>query len=112
MDKDDLKDTGCAGLIGYMTITLVTLAFAATFNGWILAKLWAMIIVPTFHLAPLTVAQAVGLNFLYGFMKMKPSADSGKNDKSLSDLLVNAMISTVAGGFAVLGMVYLVTLFM
>jgi hypothetical protein len=113
MTETEIKDdAGCATMMGYLTMTVIMLAFGCAFNGWVLAKIWAWIITPTFHLPALTVAQAVGLSLVYNFITNKPDLTKQNAKGSLLGLLLTAMISTVVGGLAVLGIASLVCMFM
>src|SRR5690348_6790250 len=64
--------------IGYITTYLVLAVFGALLNGWAIEKLWRWLIVPTFRLSPLTVAQCIGLALFVGYLTHQTNAEDSE----------------------------------
>jgi hypothetical protein len=71
-------------IIGAPLVSLLT----ALLNGWVLTKLWAWFIVPTFNLPTLTLFPATGLAITVGFLTYSYTG----NDKELWDITAIAFV--------------------
>lgn len=65
-DKPDITPFAVIGMIVGMPLVFIGLLLAAALlKGWVLYKVWAWLIVPTFPSAPhLTVVQAMGVSLM------------------------------------------------
>ena len=60
----------------------------AIWSGYVLTCLWGWFVVPTFALPPLTLAQAIGVSLIVGYLTNKylPKQDNQENGIKLDDL--------------------------
>lgn len=87
---------------------LVT-AVLSVWEGFVLMKLWAWFVIPTFGLPALTIPIAIGISLLVGFLAHQMRSDSGKDPfeesiKLFSYGFVNAAVVLLVG--------YIVTFFL
>lgn len=54
--------------IGKFVVSLAIVIFGVVYGGWVLCLLWAWFIVPVFGMPALTVAHAVGLKLVAGYL--------------------------------------------
>jgi hypothetical protein len=87
---------GCVLALLYMPCLMIG---AFLLRGYVLALLWLWLIVPTFHLTPLTAAQAIGLSVIVGYLTFEYPKDSKAKDEDGNDrnvFLVFTKASVVA----------------
>lgn len=56
-------------------ISILLLVPATLLNGLVISVLWSWFVVSTFHLTPITVAQAIGLWLLVSLLTPTPHSD-------------------------------------
>lgn len=71
---------------GKLVFALIIVAFACIIGGYVFVVLWRWFIVSTFHLQPLTIAQAIGLNLIIAYMKSPIKNDN--EDLSFKDVVI------------------------
>lgn len=88
---------------------------AVPINIYVFMRLWAWFIVPTFHISPLTIAQALGL---FVFIKwLTPSVNTRKSrgdfwkKSSFWMKAMKAIPATIAQGVIMLGIGYAIHFF-
>lgn len=92
-DKTNENLAGCV-------IALLLAPLLVALRGWVLAKLWLWLIVPTFGLRALSVWQAIGLSVIVGVLTMKaPDAD---DDTVLETTIRFTIYSVMSYGMALL----------
>jgi energy-converting hydrogenase Eha subunit A len=60
---------------GEIWISLLLLVPATLLNGLVIAVLWSWFVVGTFHLPPITVAEAIGMRLLVSLVTPTPHDD-------------------------------------
>lgn len=84
---------------------IAALVLSSIFRGYVLKVVWGWFIVPTFHLVPLSIASALGISLLVGFL----TQDAPDNeDKDFGEVFGKALINSLASSLVVLtlGWVY------
>jgi hypothetical protein len=98
--------------IGKTAIAITVFLIEATVNGYVLVTLWKWFMVPTFKLAPLTTAQALGLALLISFLTRQDMSNIKKTDedRDLTTILFTSLIKTLmwAGLTLLIGKIYLI----
>lgn len=63
-------------------------AIDAIWSGYVLTCLWGWFVVPTFALPPLTLAQAIGVSLIVGYLTHQylPKQDKQENGIKLDDI--------------------------
>ena len=93
--KENLNENLAGCLIG-----LLLMPFLVALRGWVLATLWRWLLVPVFHIQPLTAWQAIGVSIIVGVFTMRVPA---KDDESaLEGVIRTTVYSLAAYGFALL----------
>lgn len=78
-------------------------------NGWVLSTMWGWFVVPTFKVAALGIAPAIGLSALVGYVCKHTNEDiKNDNKKPVGERAIIAMLTP----FFLLGVGYIVHLFM
>ena len=79
-----------AGLILFIGM-FGLLALGSIWNGFVLTLLWAWFIVPTFNLPALTLAPAIGVPLVVGFLtyQAKPEQDGKDKTEALLDSVMH-----------------------
>jgi hypothetical protein len=65
------------GLVGLMAIALPVFGL---WSGFVISKLWLWLLVPIFHISPLTVPQAMALGMVVAFLAKPNLSDLKKKD--------------------------------
>lgn len=86
---------------GKFITVLLAMIISPIINGFVIMKLWAWFIVPTFDMNPLRVVEAIGLMFLVNYIRMKRDKEAEK-DKFWEQLLANMGFLILMAGFALL----------
>jgi hypothetical protein len=95
---------------GKICFTLITMIITALIGGFVFQTLWGWFIVPTLTMPQLTLIQAIGISFFIECLKMNLVK---KNDNVFSMLyLLNALIMSIVSALLVLGLGWVITLFM
>lgn len=92
--SDDKTNENLAGCV----VALLLTPFLIALRGWVLAKLWLWLIVPTFGLRALSVWQAIGLSVVVAVLTMK--APDNDDDTALEMTIRLTIYSVVACGMA------------
>lgn len=93
---DEKTNENLAGCV----IALLLTPFLITLRGWVIAKLWLWLIVPTFGLRALSVWQAIGLSVIVGVLTMK--APDKDDDSVLETTLRYTLYTLMSYGMALL----------
>lgn len=80
---------------------ILLIPFAAIWNGWALSVLWGWFVVPVFALPPLSVAPAIGISMVVGYLTHQPTvAQEHKGDEGLVyAIIVTAVRPMIALSF-------------
>jgi hypothetical protein len=91
--KDNLSGFSCVGMaVGFIAL----LAVNAVVTGFILVRLWDWFVVSLFALPQLTIAQAIGLSLIVGFLKTHELKDSEEiNRKTAAEIFIMAFSRTI-----------------
>lgn len=84
---------------------IASLVISAIVSGYTIAILWGWFIVPTFHMAQLTLTQALGLGIFAGYIAHTPS---NTKDEELGTILLRPFVRSLLCLFVG----FIVTLFM
>jgi hypothetical protein len=84
----------------FMTIVL-GMIISPIISGFVIVKLWAWFIVPTFEMNPLRIVEAIGIMFLINYSKAKLDKEADK-DKFWEQFVANFIFSILMAGFALL----------
>ncbi len=93
----------------FMTIIL-GLVFRPIVCGFVILKLWAWFVVPTFEMQPLRLVEAIGLMFLVNYLKTTHYKKENE-DKFWKQFRRNLVFMILFAGFALFGG-WIVSLFM
>jgi hypothetical protein len=72
------------GLLLVVSFLAFVIVVASVLNGFTLTVLWDWFIVPTFHLASLTIPQAIGLGMVISFLTYSANSKDGEVDWKVS----------------------------
>lgn len=93
----------------FLGLSIVVIGLLSIWEGFVLTKLWAWFVVPTFGLPVLTIPIAIGLALLVGLLAHQMRNDSGETTSE-------ATVKLFAYGFVnsgiVLALGWVVTLFL
>lgn len=78
-------------VIELFTVTIVLVVYSGLMIARALTKLWTWFIVPTFKAPPLSIAAAIGLVIVVGYM-VQQSSCSKKEGKGYGELLLEGFI--------------------
>ena len=109
-NKDDDEKT----LLSCLSIALyafLVLPFSALFNGWVLSVMWKWFIVP-FGVADIDIAWAIGISLILSFLKGGYSSWEKNNKDKVSYILLSGLYVAFVPGLIILGLGYIVQLFM
>lgn len=96
--------------LGKVCFTLITMVITALIGGFVFQTLWGWFIVPTFTMQPMTLIQAIGTSFFISYLKINLSQ---KNDDEFSiEFVAKALVMSIVMGLFVLGLGWVITLFM
>lgn len=93
----------------FMTVVLAMI-ISPIVSGFVVLKLWAWFIVPTFEVQPLRLVEAIGLMFLVNYLKAKRDKETDK-DEFWKKFVTNFVFVIIYAGFALLAG-WIVSLFM
>ena len=93
----------------FMTVILA-MVISPIINGFVVLKLWAWFIVPTFEAQPLRIVEAIGLMFIVNYLKTKTLKEADK-DKFWELFAAKFVFIIIYSGFALLAG-WVVSLFM
>jgi hypothetical protein len=97
--------------IGWFVSYAVFLVVGVVLHGWTLTVLWAWFVVPTFRMAALGIAPALGLSMLIGYLTRQDiniEAPERTNGERLGRFIALALVAPAL----TLGMAWVVHLFM
>ena len=95
---------------GKVCFTLITMIITALIGGFVFQTLWGWFIVPTFAMPQLTLIQAIGTSFFISYLKMNLGK---KNDDEFSiEFVFKALVMSIVMALFVLGLGWVITLFM
>lgn len=100
---------GCLALAAY---TVVAVPIASALRGWVLSRMWAWFMVPTFHLPALGVAAAIGIAATVRLVTYQADADKDHEDEGTAERIIKASIRAVVLPLFVLGFGWCVKQFM
>jgi len=83
------------GLFSMLLISVFITAIQLALTGFVLSQLWAWFIVPVFHVSELTVAQAIGVALVAGFVTHKPDLSEGDEARKFTKLATDAVLHPV-----------------
>jgi hypothetical protein len=90
---------------------VVILLLTSLFNGFVLSKLWAWLIVTTFQVQSITLVQAIGISVLMNYMMLKRTRVKEENDgfwaemtKDVSHAVLNGLFMLLFGYIVYLSM--------
>lgn len=95
---------------GIFCIAMLAAIPLAIWNGYALMVLWGWFVVPLFDLPPLTIAQAIGLSVLVGFLTHQ-RIESKEDEKPVEDTISAVLFASVKPAMALL-IGWIVTLWM
>jgi len=82
-------------IIGYIFTTILLWVYGYVLHGWVLTKLWAWFIVPTFALPALSLPAAIGVSVVVGFLTTHLShADMAATPNTYIQSLITAFVFT------------------
>ena len=92
----------------YFVIAIAVVIPLVIFRGWVLSILWGWFIVPSFGLPPLSIAAAIGLSLLTGYL----TADFASIKKEYKEDPHKNLMRSICISVITLLMGYIVKLFM
>jgi hypothetical protein len=95
---------------GKVCFTLITMVITALIGGFVFQTLWGWFIVPTFTMQPMTLIQAIGTSFFINYLKMNLGKKS--DDEFSMKFVLKALVMSVVMALFVLGLGWVITLFM
>lgn len=87
--------------LGKITLVLIALFVNPVIRGYTFAKLWLWFIVPTFHMNPVRIAEAIGVLLVFGVMAAKKE-ELGKRENLLEVVLESILCTVFLSGFALI----------
>ena len=87
----------------FMTIVLAMI-ISSIINGFVIMKLWAWFVVPTFEANPLRLVEAIGIMYLIKFIKMKRDKTNNENfwENFWEEFIANVVFVLLMAGFFLL----------
>ncbi|MCX6736054.1 MAG: hypothetical protein NTZ13_03135 [Candidatus Parcubacteria bacterium] len=83
-----------------IVVVIVTTVVSGVINGFVLLTLWGWLIVPVFHLAPITLVPAIGICLIVSYLTHQYIPDN--SDKSFRDLIIESFARPLGEATAVL----------
>ena len=68
--------------LGLVVLVAATVVVSAVFNGYVLSILWGWFMVPVFHLPALSVAPAIGIALVIGYLTKQLPPDIEEKERS------------------------------
>ena len=81
--------------IGYTATFCVLVVFSALLSGYALSILWAWFFVPVLGLPKISIAGAIGIALVVGFLTHQDQHQDTNTSKSFSDILVEGFIKAI-----------------
>lgn len=105
--KDTSLTEGCVALI---VAFVIILPLTLLLKGWMLTKLWAMFIVPTFGLPVLTYDMALGIALLIGAITKQDLSRLAKKEQeeSLMQLTLTSLMQAIMEPLVIIGLAYII----
>ncbi len=88
-------------ILGKIIALLTVLIITPIINGFVFAKLWYWLIVPTFQVDEITVAQGFGIMLIYGFINYRKTEDDTEFE-TFWGILISAIGIVVLTGIIIL----------
>jgi hypothetical protein len=100
-------------MIGLLSVIgiFISCAVVNIWSGFVLTKLWAWFIVPTFALVPLTLAPAIGVALVVSYLTHQ-SRPSTKSDKDAAEQFIESVVLGLLYPAIVLFVGWIVSFFM
>lgn len=96
--------------LGKLFFTLITMVITTLIGGFVFQTLWGWFIVPTFSIQPMTIIQAIGTSFFIGYLNINLGK---KNDEKFTmEFVFKTLVSSILMSLFVLGIGWIITLFM
>ena len=90
------------GIIGGFLLTVGIMVVSSIFEGFTLSVIWGWLIVPVFHLPPLSIPTAIGVALVIGYLTGHETHQSKDEDSSFVGAMLFALIWSVINAVAVL----------
>lgn len=107
MDKKEELVLGCFSF-------LVLLVISPIISGFVLSILWKWFMVSTFAIPLITIPQAIGISYVAkmatGTIYLKENVET--KDKGMTEIILIGIGQSLISPFVLLGMGYIVTLFL
>jgi hypothetical protein len=88
-------------IIGGIVTFFLIWAIGSLWSGYVLTVLWMWFVVPTFHLPPLSVAAAIGLAIVIGYLTHQIDMNSQNKEESWDERFSKAAAyATIKPAFA------------
>ena len=84
----------------------------SVFNGYVLSILWGWFMVPTFHLPTLSVAPAIGIAMVIGYLTKQESPDVEEKERSTGMKVARFVAQIIMKPLVALAFGWVVHLFM
>lgn len=95
---------------GKVCFTLTTMVITTLISGFVFQTLWGWFIVPTFTMQPMTLIQAIGISFFISYIKR--NLDKENDDEFSMEFVVKGLVISVVMALLILGLGWIITLFM
>lgn len=106
--RDENWTTGLA-CVGLLISVPTVIVLSALVNGWALSVMWGWFVVPLFHLPAMSIVYAIGFSLVVGMFK--PNTSSHDTRKKDTRELVTAVIAEILSPVLVVGIGWIVKLF-
>ena len=107
--KDEEKS--CLSVIFALIAIPVILVLSSVLNGFVLTILWKWFMIPVFSLPAINVPQAIGISMLISFLTHQQNGNK-KEDKEQFELWVSLLFNALLNPLLVLGIAWIVQLFL
>ena len=86
---------------GKIMAVILVMVISPIISGFVFMKMWAWFVVPVFYQNPLRLVEAIGLMFLFNYVRMR--RDKGGDDNGFVTKIVEASLYVImASGFGLL----------
>lgn len=109
MNNSSDKVWGCFGMFIAFVVILV---LSTVLGGWVMSILWAWFVVPTLGLPAISIVEAIGLTMAIRVLVNGYGSTSNKKYDDLSDLIANMVTVLFGMPLMLLGIGYIIHLFM
>jgi len=98
-------------IIGYAVTLVIIIFINSIWSGYVLSKLWAWFVVTTFSLPEISIATAIGLALIIGYLtKGEEKVDT--ENKEFGELFLEATFKGLMKPTISLGIGWVITLFL